>query len=141
MQQWKSKELPRGKTRLPRPGKELKRHGRVLAYSPSDQGQIVVRNGVVNSNNRRADRGRIDGHASHTVCPAPPGPDSVHYKLADFGVRLADPPSRFFSRSTPLSSNTSASFSTASRFQAAICVGCSSCLVAARNRLVALDRF
>src|SRR6185437_4636689 len=39
-------------------------------------------------------------------------------------------PSRLFSRSTPLSSNTRASFSTASRFHAAICVGCSSCLLA-----------
>src|SRR6266487_5945391 len=39
-------------------------------------------------------------------------------------------PSRLFSRSGPFSSKTWASFSTASRFQAAICVGCSSYLIA-----------
>src|SRR3984885_15678725 len=53
-----------------------------------------------------------------------------HNKLTDLGVKLGDLASRLFSRSVPFSANTWASFSTASRFQASICVGCNSCLVA-----------
>jgi len=54
----------------------------------------------------------------------------LHNKLTDLGVKFRNLGVAVGLNLSPLSSNTLANFSIASRFHAAICVGCSSCLVA-----------